>query len=114
MTDMELRTRCAERMGIATTTALDELDSITRLGNAIRLQMYDPLHNDAQAMALVKRFGLQIEAGDTCSLEDGGDWLVFQPRLGRDSIVDSGDLNRAIVTCVANLPVEPPIVGSKT
>lgn len=57
---------------------------------------YDPLHDDAQAMALVKKFHLQ------CDFD--GDWKVEywaqDPEEGY-SEAESTDLNRAIVECCA-------------
>jgi hypothetical protein len=61
---------------------------------------YDPLHHDAQAMALVKRFELQ-------SSKMNGDWCVA---FNFSAISDfkghhasKVDLNRAIVECVAKM-----------
>lgn len=56
----------------------------------------DPLHDDAQAMALVKRLRLDVQ-----SLKEV-QWLVSCPK--RDALaeyVKDADLNRAIVYCVA-------------
>jgi hypothetical protein len=70
---------------------------------------YDPLHDDAQAMALVKRFKLELywvgseNYGDEF---DTDDWMVAQSTVklsncGND--VRNADLNRAICECVANM-----------
>jgi hypothetical protein len=59
---------------------------------------YNPLHDDAQAMALVKRFKLNIAqlSGDQCQ--------VFSPLdAGHILQADSKDLNRAVCECVAKL-----------
>lgn len=57
-------------------------------------QIYDPLHDDAQAMALAKRFKLQI-----AQLSVGCKVFTL---LGKAE-ADDADLNRAICLCVANL-----------
>jgi hypothetical protein len=65
---------------------------------------YDPLHDDAQAMALVKKFEL------TCQMQHGmrgpsGAWanIKFWRVFGPTDPADSEDLNRAIVECVAKM-----------
>ena len=59
---------------------------------------YDPLHNDEQALALVKRFHLQINVwnGDAS-------WVVYYSLTIR---AFSDDLNRAICECVAKMQKE--------
>lgn len=54
---------------------------------------YNPLHDDEQAMALVKKLGLDIHCRS-----DGNGWYVGLAN-GNPSI--HADLNRAIVECVA-------------
>lgn len=64
--------------------------------------IYDPLHNDKQAMALVKRFGLvcdPVHDGQDFASDPG--WEVWHTDPCEISI--SPDLNRAIVECVANM-----------
>jgi len=56
-------------------------------------QIPDPLHDDAQAMALVKRFRLQIDPHDE-------QWNVAA--VGKAASLREG-LNRAIVECVAKM-----------
>jgi hypothetical protein len=60
-------------------------------------QVYDPLHDDAQAMALVKKFHLE-----TRWYEDESAWGVF---AGNEKVgcYQYKDLNRAICECVARL-----------
>ena len=55
---------------------------------------YDPLHDDAQAMALVKKFRLLVDGGNAM-------WCVHGDTAGSGRIDD--DLNRAIVGCVAQM-----------
>lgn len=120
MTDEELNRKCAERMGWHTgrlaskVVAYDVSKCAIIAGNDEGGEsVYDPLHNDAQCFALVERFGLQIEAGDTCSIAEGGDWLVWRPNPnrwvrdgkpdGRNDLVADRDIKRAIVECVAGM-----------
>lgn len=104
MTDLEIVKRCAEKMGI---TGLAEggfnnpSDMPWFDDGAPGYRYYDPLHDDAQAMALVKKFNVSI----------------YRNMLNKDytaEITDSGicsqfaDLNRAICECVAKLPDSQP------
>jgi hypothetical protein len=88
MTDLEMTKLCAEAMGIsATETKAGDLGVHRDASGAV---YYNPLHNDAQAMALVKRFSIGIEPWWTCS--------IFRPE--GDYYATDKDLNRAIVQCV--------------
>ena len=62
------------------------------------MDRYDPLHDDAQAMALVKRFDLHI--GKTLRTPEHPRGMWFVSRTDKHEAT-SGDLNRAIVMCVA-------------
>ncbi len=103
MDDLDATRLCAEAMGIEVTLKPIR-GTIMRWwfmdGNVER--NYQPLHDDAQAMALVKRLGLWIE--DT---EDGWGrsyWRVTTNRIGgKWTYTDDKDLNRAIVMCVATM-----------
>ena len=58
---------------------------------------YDPLHDDAQAMALVKKLNLSIYETNA-----DGEWCVFQ--IGTNELdTTNSDLNRAICECVAKM-----------
>lgn len=61
------------------------------------MREYDPLHNDEQAMALVKKFRLSVGPGD------GADWTVWDNDNSAVEQANNPNLNRAIVECVANL-----------
>ena len=90
MTDLELIKRCAEKMG------LDVIQCPDFEGwwfNGRNDEEYNPLTDDAQAMALVKRFRLDIASGSKSATL----WAVM---LGANQCVDH-DLNRAIVRCVS-------------
>ncbi len=96
MGDLEKVRLCAEAMGY------------TEIGChfggmpcfAKEVGVYDPLTDDAQAMALVKRFGFDIEPpGSRCA-----GWTVWKYAENNSHIeASNADLNRAIVDCVAAL-----------
>src|SRR3990167_2525506 len=71
---------------------------------------YDPLHDDAQAMALVKKFDLHI--GKTLRTPESprGEWFVSRTDKYE---VDGTDLNRAIVECVAKIQAASPKAGEQ-
>ena len=91
MTDTEITRACAEAMG------LTQGDTGYALIGHMKNHPYNPLHNDAQAMALVKKFRLNIG-----QLSDGT-CKVF--RMDKDDLwdADSKDMNRAICETVAKL-----------
>lgn len=113
MTDIEMTKRCADAMGLKPCTEYRKDDS----------REFDPLYDDAQAMALVKKFALTVEplvasnkgdaeltawAGITkIFATDGMEWYVQTPPMeaGNGHRWDGldADLNRAIVRCVAKM-----------
>ena len=99
MTDLELTRLCAEAMGIEICARHSHLwphyfdGSINEWGEDVR---YDPLHNDAQAMALVKKMDLRINR------ERHGTRYAVHTAQYQNMIMDA-DLNRAICECVANM-----------
>jgi hypothetical protein len=105
MTDLELTRLCAEAMGLtvresASKTALHLQADPAQLLNAI---FYDPLNDDEQAMALLKKVRLGVQVYE-------GGWLAW----GYDSpesdspirIKKTESLNRAIVECCARIQAE--------
>jgi len=75
--------------------------SKVRAGNTIQRDSYDPLHDDAQAMALVKKMGLDILRGSK-------EWSVGEAMvLDNEGIIGAlgmdKDLNRAVCLCVAKM-----------
>lgn len=105
MSDIELIRKCAEKMGIEWFGEFgsDEGEIFLDIGPDAVIQ-YNPLTDDAQAMGLVKRFGLELldpivkgEWWVTCY------WFVGQNKEQR-SQAKNKDLNRAICECVAKLP----------
>lgn len=94
MTDLEMTKLCAEAMGLPT---LDE--DYGYFDSEGSRRSYAPLYNDAHAMALFKKFSLQVS-------NVAEYWKVW--RRG-DSLFDASrhtDLNRAIVECCARMQLE--------
>src|SRR5690348_14421110 len=63
MTDLEITRLCAEAMGYLVEFAPTELPIGIAMkgGGQASEDLYDPLHDDAQAMALVKKVPMTIE-----------------------------------------------------
>ena len=113
MTDLEITRLCAEAMDL---TVVMQLGEWRFPRTQSEYSLYDPLHDDAQAMALVKRFRLSIEASP---LTDEA-WSENQNRMTNPPSYSvsrcpgawslhylyncvSPDLNRAICECVAKM-----------
>lgn len=101
MDDLEMTKLCAEA-----TEALIEMQWLAGFKSEWPMicddfgiwHVYNPLHDDAQAMALVKKLGL------TCITELGQGREIWRVHHWRDSgLCHHGDLNRAIVECVAKM-----------
>lgn len=120
MTDIEMTKLCAEAMGLYLLPAYPkghllynpnhDRGGLMWSGEVdgqgcyfIQGGAYDPLHNDEQAMALVKKLGLTV---DPAQDEPPFDWRVVVA-IGGDwdnqAAGESDNLNRAIVQCVAKL-----------
>ena len=105
MTDLEITKLCAEAMGEHINSRSSELMVYVDDGG---LDMeYNPLHNDAQAMALVKKLSLFIECRFFADEEESQYWNVFQRGYGSSQVM-SKDLNRAICECVAKMQATKP------
>ena len=97
MTDLELTKACAEKMGLPYRIWCEGQDhAAVLIDDSVT---YRPLSDDAQAMALVKRFKLDINQAHLAA--DAPWWRI---NYGRVVGVSDRDLNRAIVECVAKLP----------
>lgn len=102
MTDLEITRLCAEAMGVDFGPELVAYTVGQQINNeqimANRIAAYDPLHDDAQAMALVKRFGVTI-----IPVWDAHDGTVsyWRTTITNDSYSESFNLKRAICKCVA-------------
>lgn len=111
MTNLEITKLCAEAMDLDVVVhhADGYEDAIVTRSSAVYAfrsdtDEYDPLHDDAQAMALVKRFYLMVTPIFHRGL--GREWVVtFQGRRDDGSSFDASaqdpTFNRAIVECVA-------------
>jgi hypothetical protein len=97
MTDLEITKACAEAMGL-----LGGDTGYALLGR-MENHPYDPLHDDGQAMALVKNMELWIQPPRQGHLTapPSDYWFVAHSAKGGDS--RNADLNRAICECVAKL-----------
>jgi len=101
MTDLEITRLCAEAMGVSVHEYQD--GSLYHFGGLCEggIEDYDPLHDDAQAMALVKRFNLAIEPGEYNIWRVQGREGMYLDKVIKDSHTSSKSLNRAICECVA-------------
>lgn len=98
MTDLEMTRLCAEAMGFKLVYP-DENSLPFAIESDLGSGLYDPLNDDVQAMALVKKFELDILIA-----AEGGRWLVGSWVGGHDIAgADDPDLNHAIVECVAKM-----------
>ena len=88
MTDLEMTRLCAEAMG------LNRPGSV--LDGLYEGQEWRPLQEDAQAMALVKKFKMDVSS----NVDGSWDVCLFDPFT---EVVDCPDLNRVIVECVAKM-----------
>jgi hypothetical protein len=105
VTDLEMTKLCAEAMGfdmvIEQGAVLWNGDMPQWYAQKVGRQPQDveswaPLHDDAQAMALVKRFRPNISGG-------GDTWSAYIDRKLQSFGARHADLNRAIVECVAKM-----------
>jgi len=97
MTDLEMIKKCAEKEGYV---PMQDVDGVYIEINDGHMVDYDPIHDDAQAMALVKKFRLVI------GYSNG--WSAQKRKEDGDATLICGsyhypDLNRAIVECVSKL-----------
>ena len=102
MTDLEITKLCAEAMGwdvyeinpgVWRIRVSDK--QVMGLTDDFCSTLHDPLHDDAQAMALVKKFNLEMMFA-----ENAREWMVL---LGNEAASENTDLNRAICECVAKM-----------
>lgn len=97
MNDMEMTRRVAVKLDLPNISAF--AGSVTYLNaNSGWPRVYDPLHNDSQALALVKRFHMSV----TCHQDDIGGY-DYCATCGPHQAFVAHDLNRAIVQCAVKL-----------
>ncbi len=106
MTDLEMVKKCALKMGFDPCPLPESIAIAVPNACAVQTDIgvitYDPLTNDAQAMALVKRFDLSISKGDF--LHWNVNWYEGDGGATPSWWEGNKDLNRAICECVAKLP----------
>ena len=102
MTDLEITKLCAEAMGIDFSKgyATIHCEECDEYGIS-----YDPLHDDAQAMALVRKFEISIAWSWTGQMGCMSKWEAQQDEEKRHDNIECSykDLNRAICECVAKV-----------
>ena len=84
MTDLEITKLCWEAMSGC------EMDPDSNTGN-----IWDPLHDDAQAMALVKKLAMTLYRSHE------GEWTAKVPY--RSDMSRNSNLNRAVCQCAARI-----------
>jgi len=100
MNDLEMIKKCAEKMGYDVSTDIHGVVFFRTDGTKQpERHDYDPLHDDAQAMALVKKMQLTI-----CCNWGAADSHKWEAYGENNKSIFNKDLNRAIVECVAKLP----------
>lgn len=92
LSDHEMTKLCAEALGYTFPNG-----QIARIW--INEDLYDPLSDDAQAMALVKRFRMTVEGHKL----DGREWWNAKVWGDYSDGIENSDLNRAIVECAARV-----------
>ena len=104
MTDLEMIKRCAKKFGFEpyedqSQWKLEAPAIACKLGTwSGECIVYNPLTDDAQAMALVKKFEINIGP----DVKDVFGWTASD--YDGSGEVFNTDLNRAIVECVARMP----------
>lgn len=99
MTDLEMTKLCAEAMGLHIVKVMPAIVIVSDDKTEIESYGYDPIENDAQAMALVKRFEIA-----PLWMPKQGAWEAWLPHSKTAwPPTYSLDLNRAIVECVAKM-----------
>lgn len=96
MTDLEMRIACAQALGLVHNF---DGDVFFVYGPDSERLPFDPLHDDAQAMALVKHFCLQLHRAGTW----GPWWVKSRVMMPEAEASHADNLNRAIVECVAKM-----------
>ena len=98
--DLTITRLCAEAMGLSVKEFEDEQGNVLELwehGDPVRT--YNPLTDDAQCFALVKKMKLGIEPAD----EEGEDHYVYSTDRTPMIRTWDTDLNRAICLAVAQM-----------
>ena len=99
--DLEIIELCAEAMGLDTKIAVPTDSKIAAGVGGRDCYGYNPLHDDAQAMALVKKFHIQLTKTLRTPKDIFGKWIAV--KTDRFMSEPTADLNRAICECVAKM-----------
>lgn len=111
MSDLEMTKLCAQAMGyhIRPEPSGKQYDSVLvkeTVGHDPHPDVYDPLTDDAQAMALVKRFNMDCFIPPHVRERGYMEWVARCEMGERLFTASSVDLNRAIVECVAKMQAQ--------
>jgi len=100
MTDLEMTTLCAESLGLT----YEVLSNVVCINDPANSVIWNPLHDNAQAMALLTQFKLVIEPdGDWAAT-----WINRSRKKGLRTVAvrHATTLNRAIVECVVEMQLQ--------
>lgn len=98
MTDLEMTRLCAEALGYKYVNPLRA--DIGNIPGSITRIVFDPIHDDAQALALIKKFGLCVRRISPTL------WATSKHFNLRCDWIYSTGLNRAVIECVAKMQKE--------
>ncbi len=106
MTDLEITKLCAEAIFLKMDHPIESRGELFICYHPLEEPLplyhkYDPLHDDAQAMALVEKLGLGIFQRDDGSGDPHALWDVTNKQETIFAVADN--LNRAICECVAKM-----------
>lgn len=97
MSELDLIERCAKAMGFRTHRVSDKVFYCPDEQTSIPKGIWNPLKDDFQAMAMVKKLGINF----TAPTSDDKQWYAWTYRQGE--IAEHASLNRALCECVAKL-----------
>jgi hypothetical protein len=105
MEDIEIVRKCAVAIGLKPCEPQPNPERYYAVsgGGRVPYIVYDPLHDKAQAMDLVIKFGLFIDPPDWQPVKGWNTWQVNHYAGGKVTEIRSEDLLRAICECVANI-----------
>lgn len=101
MTDLEITRLCAEAMGLEIAEDADPIH-YWQGRNPSSFIRYEPLHDDAQAMALLKKFHINSEWKEEDQIWETELWRKSLTGFSAD-VGKNAELNRAICECVAKM-----------
>lgn len=103
MTDLEMTKLCADAMGLAVKQRPIRGTIMRWWYMDVNVELdYNPLHDEAQALALVKRLDLSCNPALPGVATEAA-WQVHGSLNGQVWAARNDDLNRAIVECAAKL-----------